>query len=326
EAASIEPGRWAPVARFERRGVPIVHYDYAGDAGYTVKFGDGLFARQPSVGDTFEAFYRTGPGRAGNVPADTITETTDPPGAPPAKQTIPALPAGAAFRVRNPFAFTGGKDPQSLDLARRIAPAAYKAITFRAVRDEDYREQAERLDWVEQAGAVTRWTGAWASTFVSADPMGAFEISEERFAELEARLGAVRQVGRCVISRQPVFTPLDLKIAICVATGFAVGDVAARIVRALSAAADGFFSPDRFSYGDPLLRPSLEAAIACVEGVLAVREIQIRERGVRDFRVFNFPALDVADNRILKVENDPTRPGQGSIRLYDETIPEMAGA
>ncbi|MEM9140610.1 MAG: hypothetical protein AAGB15_12365, partial [Pseudomonadota bacterium] len=207
-----------------------------------------------------------------------------------------------------------------------IAPAAYKALTFRAVRDEDYREQAERLDWVQQAGAVTRWTGAWASTFVSADPAGAFEISDERFDELQARLSAVRQVGRCVIAKQPVFVPLDLRIAICVAPGFAFGDVAQRIVRALSPAKNGFFHPDRFSFGDPLRRPALEAAIACVEGVRSVMGIQIRERGLRDFERFDSPDWPIADNRILKVENDPNRPGQGSIRIYEEALPELEGA
>ena len=323
EAASIEPGRWAPVARHERSGLPLIHWDYAGNAGYTLRFGDGLFGRQPSMGAVFRARYRTGPGRAGNVPADTIVGTAAPVGMPPPIHPLPAVPAGATITVRNPFAITGGRDPQALDLARRIAPAAYKALVFRAVRDEDYRAQAERLDWVQQAGAVTRWTGAWASTFVSADPDGAFEISDDRFDELQGRLSAVRQVGRCVIAKQPVFVPLDLRIAVCVTPGFAFGEVAGRILKALSPARNGFFHPDRFSFGDPLRRPALETAIACVEGVRSVMGIQLRERGIQDYRLFDFKALEVAHNRILKVENDPNRPGQGSIRIYDETLPDL---
>ncbi len=317
EAAIVEPGHWAPIAQFERRGQRITHTDYVGDPGYTLRFGDGQFGRQPVAGDVFRVIYRTGPGRAGNVPEDTIVRLSEPPDQPP-----PLMPLPTEIRsVRNPFAMTGGRDPQSLELARRIAPAAYKAITFRAVRNEDYRAQAERLDWVQEAGAVTRWTGAWASTFVSADPRGAFSISEERFADLQARLGAVRQVGRCVIARQPVFLPVDLKIAICVERGFAFGDVAERVIAALAPAGGGFFHPDRFSFGDPLRRPALEAAIACVEGVRAVLEVQYRIRGRAGYRVFETAEIAVAGNRVLKVENDPNRPGQGSIRVYPEQIP-----
>ncbi|MEP5807676.1 MAG: hypothetical protein ABJ310_19640 [Roseobacter sp.] len=325
EAAALEPGRWAPVARRERRGLPLVHWDYAGNAGYTLRFGDGVFGRQPSHGAIFRAFYRTGPGKVGNVPADTIRSTVPPPGTPAPLKDLPNLPLNSTITLQNPFAITGGRDPQSLELARRIAPAAYKALTFRAVRDEDYRTQAERMDWVQQAGAVTRWTGAWPSTFVSADPKGAFAISDERFDALRARLSAVRQVGRCVIAKQPVFVALDLRIAICVKRGYAFADVAERVVLALAPARLGFFHPDRFSFGDPLRRPALEAAIACVEGVRSVMGIALRQRGVQEFVPFDFAELPVAGNRILKVENDANRPGQGSIQIFHEELPELEG-
>jgi hypothetical protein len=194
------------------------------------------------------------------------------------------------------------------------------------VRNADYREQAERLPWVTAAGAVTRWTGAWATTFVSADPAGAFEIDSTRMAELRARMGAVRQVGRPVIVRQPVFVVLDLRIAVCVASGHAFGDVAERVLRALGPATGRFFHPDRFTFGTPLRRADLEAAIARVEGVRAVLAIAYRQRGLSDWTLFETPQISAADNRILKVENDPARPGQGSIRVYRERLPELAEA
>ncbi len=324
EAAAIEPGAWGALAEFDREGLRITHFDYIGGEGFTLRFGDGEFGRIPADGHLFTTTYRTGPGAAGNAPADTITRLEEPADMPIPLQTMPL----EVRSVRNPLALTNGRDPQELALARRIAPAAYKALVFRAVRNEDYRAQAGRLDWVQQAGAVTRWTGAWASTFVTADPKGAFEISEVRLAELQALMGAVRQVGRCVITRQPVFLPLDLKIAICLERGFAFGDVLARVLRALSPSAGpgAFFHPDNFTFGTPLSRPSLEAAIACVEGVSAVLEIQVRIRGRTGYFTLDTPELAVADNRILKVENDPRRPGQGSIRIYEDEIPAMEAA
>jgi hypothetical protein len=322
EAATIESGLYGPVASFDRNGVRFVHRDYIGDPGYTLRFGDGTFGRIPNDGDVFRLVWRSGPGRASNLPADTIARLTPPDGAPAPLRLLPAEVMG----VRNPFAMTDGRDPQLLDVARRIAPAAFKALTFRAVRNADYRAQAERLDWVTQAGAVTRWTGAWATTFVSADPRGAFEISPPRLAELRARMGAVRQVGRPVVVRQPVFIPLDLRIAICVTPGYAFGDVSERVIDALSPQRHGFFDPDRFTFGQPLRRSDLEAAIAKVEGVRAVLDIAYRQRGQTDWTLFDTPQITAADNRILKVENDPDRPGQGSIRVYIEQLPELAEA
>lgn len=320
EAATVEPGLYGPVARYERNGRQIVHRDYIGDPGYTLRFGWGEFGRAPTEGDVFRLIWRGGPGRASNLPEGTITRLTPPPGSPPPLQPLPP----EVRQIRNPFAFTDGRDPQSLDLARRIAPAAFKALTYRAVRNADYREQAERLDWVQAAGAVTRDTGAWATTFVAADPEGAFEIAAPLMAELRARLEAVRQVGRPVIARQPVFVPLDLQIAVCVTQGYAFGDVAERILRALAPQTRGFFHPDRFTFGQPLRRPELEAAIAAVDGVRAVFHIAIRQRGLTGWHLFDTPQITAADNRILKVEADPDRPGQGSIRVYDEKLPDFA--
>jgi len=316
EAAVIEAGLYAPVAHFRQGGRTLEHRDYIGDPGYSLRFGFGEFGRAPTRGDVFDLHWRSGPGSAANLAPDRLTRTNPPAGTPPG----PTLPASIRS-VRNPLLLTGGRDPESLSLARRIAPAAYRAVTFRAVRDEDYRAQAERLEWVQQAGAITRWTGAWATTFVSADPLGAFTIDEERFAELEARMDAVRQVGRPVIVRQPRFQPLDLRIAICVRAGFAFGAVAEAVIAALEPPR-GFFGPDRFTFGQPLRRPDLEAAVAAVEGVRAVLAIAIRERGRTGFHLFDTPTLEVAADRILRVENDPNRAGQGSIALFERSLPQ----
>ena len=109
-----------------------------------------------------------------NLPADSVTLLSDPnpaPGAPPAV-TLEAL----AEEVTNPFAIVTGVDPEDAEVIRQLAPEAYQALTFRAVRDEDYREIAERLPWVQRAGATARWTGSWLTELVTADPLGSFEL------------------------------------------------------------------------------------------------------------------------------------------------------
>jgi predicted phage baseplate assembly protein len=314
---TVEPGTWREVISFDRLGVRIAHADYAGNTGATVRFGDGTFGRRPVDDTVFRITYRTGPGRRANVPADTIVHLSPPEGAP---EGATAPPLAGITAVRNPLPVTGGRDPEDMELARRIMPEAFRALTYRAVLDEDFEEIAERLAWVQQAGAVSRWTGSWLTTFVTPDPLGSFTLSEERRAELEGLMDCVRQAGREVHVLDPVFVDLDLDIALCIEPGAYFGQVQERVVRALTGPARfgaplPFFHPDNFSFGDLLFRAELEAAIHAVPGVLAVEEIKLRRRGQTNYEPFTATRIEVGSDRILRLRNDPRRPDQGSLRV-----------
>ena len=116
----------------------------------------------------FRVRYRTGPGTRANLPADTVTSLIN-----PLDQTQREL-ASMLQAVTNPLPITSGVDPEPHEVIAQLAPEAFRALTFRAVRPEDYAEIAERLPWVQRAGARFRWTGSWLSMFVTADPLGAF--------------------------------------------------------------------------------------------------------------------------------------------------------
>ena len=282
-----------------------------------MRFGDGTFGRRPADGSVFRITYRTGPGRRANVPADTIVHLVPPAGA-PSGANAPAL--GGITAVRNPLPVIGGLDPEDMELARRIMPDAFRALTFRAVLDEDFAEIAERLAWVQQAGAVSRWTGSWRTTFVTPDPLGSFTLSAERRAELEGLMDGVRQAGHEVHVSDPVFMDIDLDLALCIEPGAYFGQVQERVIRALCGPARfgdplPFFHPDHFSFGDPLFRAELEAAVHAVPGVLAVEEILLRRRGQTGYAPFAESRIEVGSNRILRLRNDPRRPGQGSLRV-----------
>ena len=316
-AFTVEPGTWREVISFDRLGVRITHADYAGGAGATVRFGDGTFGRRPVYDTVFRIIYRTGPGRRANVPADTVVHLGPPAGAPVGAA---APPLADIVAVRNPLPVIGGRDPEDMELARRIMPEAFRALTFRAVLDEDFEEIAERLAWVQQAGAVSRWTGSWLTTFVTPDPLGSFALSDERRTELEGLTDCVRQAGREVHVPDPVFVDIDLEIALCIEAGAYFGQVQERVIRALVGPARfgdplPFFHPDNFSFGDPLFRAELEAAIHAVPGVLAVEEIELRRRGQTEHEPFTATSVEVGSDRILRLRNDPRRPDQGSLRV-----------
>lgn len=117
--------------------------------------------------------------------------------------------------------------------------------------------------------------------------------------------------------------PIDLEITICVEPTSFKGEVAERVLEQLTGAGGrqrvvGFFDPDNFTFGTPLRRAALESRIQQVVGVRAVEEMNIRPRGVDRFRRFNELELRIADNEILRLENNASRPERGVLRLVLE--------
>jgi hypothetical protein len=311
---TLDDGTWKRVIGFFVAGEEKVHVDYARGDGFTVRFGDGEFGRVPAQGTQFEARYRTGPGARGNLAADTVKLLTNP-------VTGATDLAGAVDAVTNPFPITTGVDAESLATAKELAPEAFRAVTFRAVRPADFEDMAERLSWVQRAGAATRWTGSWPTVFVTADPEGSFELSPARRASLQQQMDAVRQAGREVDVVDPEFVNLDLEVCLCVAPSAYPGQVEEAVVRALTGPwprreGPPFFHPDRFTFGTPLSRSALEAAIQDVPGVEGVQGLCIRARGYGPLHSFDELVFEPGKGRVLRLENDPRFPERGSLSVH----------
>jgi hypothetical protein len=312
-AYTLDFGTWRKVITFDRPAGRLEHLDRASGAGATIRFGDGDFGVIPSDGTLFQVRYRTDVGTHGNLAADSVTvlQNLDP------ASSWPTL-LGVASSVTNPFAITDGRDPQDMDRVKQLAPEAYQANPRRAVRDEDYRAIAEEESWVQRAGATRRWTGSWLTEFVTADPEGTTLLSADHRAQLEQEMDCVRQAGRPAVVRDPVYRPIDLRIRICVDPDAYEGQVLERVTEALAGPRRPgkpvpFFDPDNFTFGQPLYRAALEAAIQAVPGVLAVEHIRTRVRGLFDWRPFAGFVFRPGDDRILRLDNDPSRPEAGSL-------------
>ncbi|HEV8637632.1 MAG TPA: hypothetical protein VG370_25720 [Chloroflexota bacterium] len=309
---TLEDGTWRRIVGRWLGGAELVHRDYATGAGYTVRFGDGEFGRLPAAGALFEVDYRLGSGVKGNVPAGSVNALA-----------IPAESSPLAARLlaaTNPFPVTSGVDPESADEIKLLTPEAYKSETFFAVRPEDYGTQAEKLDFVQRAQGTFRWTGSWLSAVATVDAEDAFELSPERRQLVEALLNCRRQAGRDVIVRDPKFVNLDLVINLCVSRDAFPGQVRVRVLEALFGRGGfqprvGFFDPDNFTFGTPLRRSALEAAVVSVEGVEAVTTMQVRAHGMTEFKEFEVLAFEVADDELIRVENSALRPERGSLTL-----------
>ena len=313
---TLEDGTWRRIVAYPIPGGEHVHRDYALSTGYTVRFGDGEFGRLPADGDLFRIDYRVGAGARANVPAGSIGALAVP--------GEPASPlAMQVSAVRNPFAVSDGVDPESLDEIKQVAPHAYAAQTFFAVRPEDYARQAETLEFVQRAGASFRWTGSWLSAIATADPIGAHLLSLDQRRRLERLLDCRRQAGRDVIVADPRFVALDLRITLCVARSSFPAHVEIAVREALFGRGGlrptrGFFHPDNFTFGTPLRRSALEAVLQRVTGVDAVIGIEVRRLGETELEDFEAMVLEVADDEVIRVESDPTKPERGMVELVLE--------
>jgi hypothetical protein len=312
---TLEDGLWQRIAQYTHNGVVLVHQDYATGAGFSLRFGDGVFGPTPAHGQTFEVRYRLGPGARGNVPEGAIN-AFEVPGHPPIKQQV-------VKAVRNPVEVSDGVDPESAQEIKQLTPAAFKADRLFAVTPDDYGEQAQKLSFVQRALGTPRWTGSWLSTFVAADPFGAFELTAAQRSELTAWMDCVRQTGRDVIVADPRPLIIDLIITICVQPFAYAGQVLAQVREVLVGSGGGrhtrpFFSPDNFTFGMPLRRSALEAAIQRVPGVRFVRSILFRKRGLQAFDELDTLLLPVDANQVLRLDADPLRPEAGTLTLSSE--------
>lgn len=302
---TLEDGMWRAVVSYRNQTEIFTHSDYVGPSGMSVRFGDNQFGLTPAVNSIFRLRYRTGNGSINNLAADALTHLD--------AATIAPL----EITVTNPLPINTGQEPQTTGRIRQSAPEAWKAITYRAVRPEDYAEAAERLSWVQQAGVRVRWTGSWLSNFVTTDPLAANHLSPERRIELADWLDRFRLSGRDVRVSDPEYANIDLDIRVCVEEDMEGVHIRKRILKSLTGDREtsGFFSPDNFTFGTPLNRSLLEAAIQGVTGVKAVKAILIRRPGVFDWKELENSYLPIRAQELIRMENDPNNPDRGSLKV-----------
>jgi len=306
EHFTLEDGTWRRVMGYQRIGEEIVHKDYVSSDGKTIRFGDNEFGIVPD-NKVFKVAYRLGNGRIGNVAADTLVN-------------FDTNAMSFALSITNPLAAENGKDPETSEEVKQLAPEAFRAVTYRAVRELDYREAAERLTWVQRAGAQFRWTGSWLTAFVTPDPLGAVSLNEDQREKLTIQMDRFRQAGREAVVTDPMYADIDLKIMVCVQPHAYPGQVMARVLKSLvgNKKQRGFFSPDNFTFGSPLRRSQLETNIQEVSGVRAVRQVEIHRRGHFDWKPLTGMYYPVGDQEVLRLENNPEFPERGTLQLTME--------
>jgi predicted phage baseplate assembly protein len=303
---TLTPEQYSPVLT----GNGTTWFDYDGDGGTTIRFGDGTFGLSPPPGTVFTVTYRVGGGSAGDVPADTI---------------VNVAPDQSAMVVActNPFPATGGADAETIAQVRDRAPQKFRAEPLRVVQAGDYATAARSLPWVQQTGTTFRWTGSWFTALTSADPAGSEQPTIGQLEALTELLDRQRLAGYESYVLPPSYLSIDLLITVRGQAASFGSDVAAAVLAALQPGAigtgtgPGFFDQSRWSFGQPLESSALLAAIQSCPGVVGVSAVQYRQRGVRDWTPLP-GTVTVAADQILRVDNDPSRPEAGSLQVTVE--------
>jgi hypothetical protein len=275
------------------------------DGRASVRFGSRGFGREPPDDSFVETTYRVGVGRAGNIGAEALAHVIDP-------GNVTGWPDVAT--VRNPMPASGGVDPESSERVKQLAPAAFRAVQYRAVTAEDYARIAERHPEVSRAVASFRWTGSWHTVYVAIDPKAQADLSED----LERRVGnwiyAHTQAGYDLEIEPPAFVPLEIEITICVAPEHFRADVEQAVADALNART-GFFRPDNFTFGQPLYLSVLYAALERIEGVDSSVVTVFKRYAKVAADELETGVLGVERTEVLRLDNDPNFPERGLLRL-----------
>jgi Baseplate J-like protein len=270
-----------------------------------LRFGDDERGRRPQKGSQFEAQYRVGNGRAGNLGAETIT------------RVVAGFPG--VHRLRNPLPATGGVDLEPLERIRLDAPEAFRTQK-RAVTEADYATVAGELDGVQRAAAQFRWTGSWYTTFVTVDRIGGVALDPVFERDLRLFLDRYRMAGHDIELEPPVAVPLDVLLDVCVKPGYFRADVQQVLLdrlsnRVLPGGARGFFHPDNFTFGQPVYLSQIFEAAMEVAGVQWVQAKTFQRFGKAAAQELEHEVLTPAPREVAVLDNDPNFPENGRLQL-----------
>jgi hypothetical protein len=306
---TVTPEQYSPVLTSNG----TTWWDYDGDGGTTIRFGDGTFGMSPLPGTRFSVLYRVGGGSAGNVPADAITN-------------VAPRPDSMIMTCTNPFPATGGADAETMAQIRGRAPQKFSAEPLRAVLAGDFQAAAQSLPWVQQAATSFRWTGSWLTVLTRADPSGAEEPTIAELRSLTELLDEERLAGYESYVLPPGYASIDLKITVTAQPGYdrsqVISSVLARLQPGpLPGGTAGFFDHSQWGFGQPLESSALLAAIQSCSGVGGVDQVLYRRRGGRPHWAPLPDRLRVGPGEILRLDNDPDRPEAGSLQVRVEAAP-----
>ena len=284
----------------------VVETDNGGQV--LLRFGDGVNGLRPGAGEGLQARVRSGNGSAGNVGAEAIAHVL--------------CGFDGITRVRNPLPAQGGVEALSLERARMDAPQAFRRQE-RAVTADDYAEVTMRDARVQRALATRRWTGSWYTMFITVDRRGDEGVDAAFEDSITAFIDRYRLAGHDVEIDAPAYVALDVSLHVCTQPGYFPFDVQRRLLAAFATSPQGFFHPDRFSFGEPVYLSALIAAAMAVPGVSHVEPLRFQRLGRLAAGEIDAGRIAMARLEIARLDNDPNAPENGRMEFKVHAAEEM---
>lgn len=316
------PARWRAVPELLDSGPFDEHFCVeADDRGVaSLRFGDGAHGRSVQGATALVARFRIGNGVDGNVGRDAI-----------AHLVLPPPGGGIALRsVRQPIAARAGQAPETVAQVLALAPAAMRAVQFRAVTEADWQTRALTVHGVVDAKATFRWTGSWHTVFVALHPAepadlltlpgGRTQLGERFSGRAMATLTRVRLAGYDLVLGTAIYVPLKLVIQVCVAPGHFRGAVLQAVSETLSNrrfadGRSGFFEARRMSFGEPVRLSRIIAAVQAIVGVSSLEVLEFRRYWLLANGELASGLLPLGPFEIARLDNDPNLPENGVLVL-----------
>ena len=292
--------------------ISLVHSDASAEGGdhfavetdeegrSLIRFGNGTNGRD-LAGAEVHCTYQVGWGLDGNIGADQLRYFD--------ATTYPEI-----AECWNPFDVTNGRSPEPVAEIIRRAPEAYRFRQLRAITLQDYKDRAEELPEVARAAARYGWTGSWRTVQIAIDPVGRPDLTDELRQKVACHLEAVRLIGEDLEIREPRYVPLDIKVSLCIHPDYWIEDVRFLLEQEFSEGytpdgRQGFFHPDRWTFGQRLRASEIIGRLHRVQGVEHV--ISVSMKRWNDPTPGTEEIVKVRVNEILRVRNDPDHMSDG---------------
>jgi hypothetical protein len=271
-----------------------------------LRFGDGFQGLSPAPGSRLWAVYRIGSPVRGNVGPGMVTQAV-------AEEGLGVTGAHNCLPAR------GGTLPEDLETVRRHAPQAFHSQR-RCVTEGDYVDLVERLPGILKAQCVKSWNGSGVTATVSVQRAGGLPAGDRFLSRVDAFLRPYLVVGHELEVRPPDFVPLQIVLAVEVASGHLRNPIRDDLLRRLGDhplpdGRVGFFHPDLFTFGQPVYLSDLIAAVMSVHGVAAVEVLEFHRWGRLQGGEIEAGRIEMDRLEIALCRNDPAHPRLGVLEL-----------
>jgi len=254
----IQDQDWIEVLHFQESEAESLHFQSNTDAldKTCIIFSDGMRGFVPTAGVEIEVAYLETLGASGNIGANLVRELLTP---------IYLDSQQVALTVDNPVPATGGTDRESLEHARKQAPAEVRSL-WKAVTKEDYQALAEGFPGVAKAqvldvndcGNIRYYQVNMAVAPDGGGPPSTL-LKEDLSQYLESRKVITVEINLF----EPAYRSVLIDAEIFAYAGEDLDLVRSRVEQAL----DDFFAFDRMGFGVPVYFSDLVSAIDGVRGV-----------------------------------------------------------